>query len=198
MSQPVPALRSDAQRNQHRVLEAAREVFGESGADASMEEIAARAGVGVGTVYRRFSGKDALIDELLRLAVEEILEATDLALARTDGRGLEGLLRAIGLSFAAHRQYANLLLERRIDAHDQRIREAIVELTQRAAASGVIRPDVSVGDVMALVWGMRGVVQAVGEASPQSWERFLEIHLTGMTGGRAGPPTRKSSAADRH
>ena len=55
-------------RNYHRILAAAREVLGESGTDAGMEEIAARAGVGVGTVYRRFASKDALIDELLRLA----------------------------------------------------------------------------------------------------------------------------------
>ena len=61
--------RRDAVRNYHRVLDAAREVLGESGADASMEEIAARAGVGVGTVYRRFANKDALIDELVRLSL---------------------------------------------------------------------------------------------------------------------------------
>ncbi len=60
-------------RNYHRILDAARDVLAESGADASMEEIAARAGVGVGTVYRRFASKDALIGELLQLAVEEIL-----------------------------------------------------------------------------------------------------------------------------
>lgn len=65
---PHRGLRSDARRNYQRILEAARQVFGESGADACMEEIAARAGVGVGTVYRRFASKDALIDELLRLA----------------------------------------------------------------------------------------------------------------------------------
>ena len=57
------------------MLEAAREVFGELGAAASMEEIAARAGVGVGTVYRRFASKDALIDELLRLSMETLLRA---------------------------------------------------------------------------------------------------------------------------
>ena len=64
--------RRDAVRNYQRILDAAREVLGESGADASMEQIAARAGVGVGTVYRRFASKDALIDELLRLALEEL------------------------------------------------------------------------------------------------------------------------------
>jgi AcrR family transcriptional regulator len=71
-------------RNYYRILDAAREVLGESGADASMEEIAARAGVGVGTVYRRFASKDALIDELLQLAHEEVLSATERALLHTD------------------------------------------------------------------------------------------------------------------
>ena len=99
-------------------------MLGESGADACMEEIAARAGVGVGTVYRRFASKDALIDELLRLALEEVLSATDRALARADGYGLEELLRAFGQSFADHARYASLLLQRRTDdATARRIRQ---------------------------------------------------------------------------
>ncbi len=83
-----PAGRRDAVRNYHRILDAAREVLGESGADASMEEIAARAGVGVGTVYRRFANKDALIDELLRLSMGEALATARQALARPGGGGL--------------------------------------------------------------------------------------------------------------
>jgi AcrR family transcriptional regulator len=79
------ATRRDAVRNYHRILDAAREVLGESGADASMEEIATRAGVGVGTVYRRFASKDALVDELLRLALEDVLVDTERALARAAG-----------------------------------------------------------------------------------------------------------------
>lgn len=184
----VPAARRDAVRNHHRILAAAREVLGESGADASMEEIAARAGVGVGTVYRRFTSKDALIDELLQLALEEILSSTELALARTDGQGLEELLRVLGQSFADHARYASLLLERHTDAATaRRIRAAIDELTTRAITAGTVNSGITAGDVLALIWAMRGLVQATGEVTPGAWQRFLDIHLTGMRA--AAPPS---------
>jgi AcrR family transcriptional regulator len=186
-----PAARRDAVRNYHRILAAAREVLGESGADACMEEIAARAGVGVGTVYRRFASKDALIDELLRLALEEVLAAAEGALTRTDGHGLEELLRALGESFADHAGYASLLLERRTDAATgRRIRAAIDELTARAAAAGTVNPDITAGDVLALIWAMRGLVQAAGDVAPDAWQRFLDIQLAGMraSGSVSGTP----------
>jgi AcrR family transcriptional regulator len=186
LEHPAPAHRRDAVRNYHRILAAARDVLGESGADAGMEEIAARAGVGVGTVYRRFASKDALIDELLRLALEEFLSATDQALARTDGRGLEDLLRAFGQSFADHARYASLLLQRRTDAvTSDRIRAAIDELTARAIAAGTVNPDITAADVMALIWAMQGLVQGTGEIAPGAWQRLLDIHLAGMR--TAGP-----------
>jgi AcrR family transcriptional regulator len=176
-----PATRRDAVRNYQRILSAAQEVLGESGADASMEEIAARAGVGVGTVYRRFASKDTLIDELLRLALEQLMTAADRALARTDGHGLEELLRAIGESFAEHARYANLMLERRADPNASlRIRAAIGELTTRAAAAGTVDPATSPGDILALVWAMRGLVQSSQEMPSGAWQRFLDIHLAGL------------------
>jgi len=176
-----PAGRRDAVRNYHRIVAAARDVFGESGTEASMEEIAARAGVGVGTVYRRFANKDALIDELLRLATAEVLAAAERALARADGHGLEELLRAHATVFAAHTRYASLLLQRRADTPAaRRIRAAIDELTTRAVAAGTINPNVTVGDVLALIWAMRGLIGTVGEVAPDSWQRFLDIHLAGL------------------
>jgi AcrR family transcriptional regulator len=156
-----------------------------------MEEIAARAGVGVGTVYRHFASKDALIDELLALALEEILSSADRALARTDGYGLEDFLRALGQSFADHARYANLFLQRRTDdATVYQIRAAIDELTGRAITAGTVNPGTTPGDILALVWGMRGLVHAAGEVAaghvaPGAWQRFLDIHLAGLRA--AGP-----------
>ena len=184
--QQRPAMRRDAVRNYQRILDAAREEFGEYGAAASIEQIAARAGVGVGTVYRRFASKDALMDELLRLALNDLLGAARRALARTDGYGLEELLRAFGQSFADHARYANLLLERRTDdAFGRQIRAAIDELTARATKAGTINPAVTSADVLAVVWAMRGLVQAPGELAPEAWQRFLDIHLAGLRA--AGP-----------
>ena len=178
---PPPTGRRDAVRNYHRILEAARDVLGESGADASMEEIAARAGVGVGTVYRRFANKDALIDELLRLSMCEALTAARQALAAPGGEGLERLLRGLGALFAAHARYAHLLLERSAEsAAAVEIRAAVAELTARALAAGTLQPGVTVGDVMALIWAMRGLTETTSEVAPESWQRFLDIHLAGL------------------
>ena len=114
------------------------------------------------------------------------MAAAEQALARTDGYGLEDLLRALGQSFADHARYASLLLQRPTDAAAaNRIRAAIDELTARAVAAGTVHPGVTTGDITALVWAMRGLVQAAGEAAPGTWQRFLDIHLAGLR--TAGP-----------
>jgi AcrR family transcriptional regulator len=186
LEHPARAPRRDAVQNYHRILDAARELFGESGADVGIEDIAARAGVGIGTVYRRFASKDALVDELVRLATAEITAAAEQAQARTDGTGLEEFLRAIGRSFAGHARYADLLLNRPVDPEvSRRIRAAIDELTTRAVAAGTVNPVVTTCDVMALIWAMRSVAQVCGEVAPTAWQRYLDIHLAGL---RAGGP----------
>ncbi len=182
-SKPARATRRDALRNAERILDSAREVFGESGADACIEEIAARAGVGVGTVYRRFASKDALMDELLRVAIEDLITAAERALARADGHGLEDLLRAFGQSFADHAGYAHLLLDREHDPADaRRLREAIAELTARAVSAGTIGQGAEFGDVMALIAAMRGLIHGPDAESTGVWVRFLDIHLAGLRG----------------
>ena len=173
--------RSDAARNHQLIVSAAVEVFAEQGIDAGMEEIAARAGVGVGTVYRRFPSKDALVDELVTLVVSDLVTSGEEALARTDGTGLEMFLRALGESFADHRRYARLLLgQTRSDCGASTVRRQIVELFDAAHRARTIGPDVRFGDVMALVWGMRGVVESSGDVAPEAWKRYLDVHLVGL------------------
>ena len=102
--------RRDAAQNYQLVVDAARELLGEAGVDASMEQIAARAGVGVGTLYRRFPCKESLVEELVRLVTDELAAAGERALEDDDGTGLEAFLREIGRSFTKHRHWVGLLL----------------------------------------------------------------------------------------
>src|SRR3954453_23007867 len=86
-------LRADAERNRERILAAARAVFAEEGLDAGLHEIAKRAGVGVGTVYRRFPEKEQLIEALFEDRIEDVIAIASEALAHADGwSGLEPFL----------------------------------------------------------------------------------------------------------
>jgi len=90
-------------------------------------------------------------------------------------------VRGLGALFAAHAKYAHLLLERSADGPTTReIRAAAQELTSRALTAGTLNPSVTFGDVMALVWGMRGLTETTGEVAPGTWQRFLDIHLAGL------------------
>ncbi len=174
--------RRDAARNHQRVLDAARDLLGELGTEASMEQIAARAGVGVGTVYRRFPSKDSLIAELVSLVSAELIEAGERALEQDDGSGLETFLRAIGRSLADHRRWAGLLLphDTRAKCSSVQVRAQLGRLLDNAHRAGTVCAQASQGDVMALVWSMRGLIEACGDGAPDAWQRYLDIHLTGL------------------
>lgn len=192
-------MRRDAARNHRLVVEAARGAFAEFGTDASMELIASRAGVGVGTLYRRFPNKDALVDELVQLILGELNDAAARALARGDGTGLEDFLHVLGESFSEHRGYADQLVGRtsvNIECDADRLRGLIGELLQQAQRYGRIGPAVALGDVMAAVWALRGVVETTGAVAPDAWKRHLDIHLIGLRA--AGAPSERPavSAAD--
>lgn len=175
---PRPA-RRDAARNQQLVTDAARFVLAEHGLDASMELIAARAGVGIGTVYRNFPTKDALIDELIRDIFDDLIAAATAARAEVDG--LEQFLRHLGSSFVEHRGYSDLLVGRsRAECAAQELREEIARLTAEAKRCGRLAAWVSFGDVMATVWAMRGVIVTGGAAAGDTWRRFLDIQLAAL------------------
>ncbi|WP_329361500.1 TetR/AcrR family transcriptional regulator [Streptomyces sp. NBC_00669] len=181
-------MRRDAARNHQLIVEAAREVLSEFGTDATMELIASRAGVGVGTVYRRFPNKEALVDELVHLILGELDEAATKALARGDGTGLEHFLRVLGQSYSDHRGYARELVGRAgIERGADRLRRLIDELRRQAQDHGHIGPDISLGDVLATAWALRGIIETTGSVAPHAWKRHLDIHLAGLRS--AGPPS---------
>jgi AcrR family transcriptional regulator len=172
----VRALRSDAARNQQLVIAAARDVIAESGLDVSMDVIAARAGVGVGTVYRRYPSKEALIDELVRLIFDELIGSAQTALANG---GLKAFLWALGRSLAEHRRYADKLMGTADSEWADTLRSLIMQLHQQALAEATIGADITLADVMATAWALRGVVETTAE-EPTAWERYLQLHLRGM------------------
>jgi AcrR family transcriptional regulator len=179
-------LRKDAERNRQRVLDAAREVFAERGLGVSLDDIAKHAGVGVGTVYRRFPDKEQLIDALFEDRVGEILSAASESLEMKDpwqavARFLE---RALELQ-VEDRALKELLLSTseahaRIDRARERIEPVIVSLLERAQRAGVLRADLAVSDLLLLQHAIGEVADYSRDAAPEVWRRTLVIALDGM------------------
>lgn len=183
-------MRRDAARNHQLVLEAAREVLAEFGTDASMELIASRAGVGVGTVYRRFPNKEALVDEIAGQMLRRLTEEARRALAPADGTGLESFLRVVGQSLSEHRGYAEKLVGHTKAECVEQLRDLVTELLAQAKRAGRVAAGIELGDVMTLIWGLRGIVETSGPVAPDAWRRHLDIQLAGLRSATAPPSSR--------
>jgi AcrR family transcriptional regulator len=180
-------LRRDAAHNRTLLLDAAREVFGRRGLEASVEEIAREAGVGMGTLYRRFPTKQALIDELIGQLRLDLAGLTRAAAEQPAGRGFEALLIAVGRLQAAQPGCVQRLWnhsDAELGALTE-FRATLAQLLAQAQAVGVIRADVTDTDVTMLLWSLRDIVTTTREVAPQAWRRYLELALAGL---RAGPP----------
>ncbi|MYS18950.1 transcriptional regulator, TetR family [Streptomyces sp. DvalAA-14] len=180
-------MRRDAARNHQLVVQAAREVLAEFGTDASVELIASRAGVGVGTVYRRFPNKEALVDEIAAQILVELVAEARQARDRADGTGLESFLRTIGRSLSEHHGYADKLVGHSKTSCIEQLRDLIAELLVQAQEFGRIGPHVTLGDIMTLAWALRGVVETSSDVVPDAWQRHLDIQLAGFRS--AEPPS---------
>lgn len=173
-------MRRDAARNQEAVLTAAREVISEFGVEASMEQVASRAGVGVGTLYRHYPNKQALVDELVRIILDELISTARAGLEDEHGHGLETFLRAFGRSLARHHGYSAKLFSPGNSDHQQQLNTLIAELHRQAFDHGRISPGVTLGDVRALMWALRGIVAVTGKNAPDAWMRHLDLHLAAL------------------
>jgi AcrR family transcriptional regulator len=175
----IRPMRSDALKNRERLLVAAGQVFEEKGLEASVADVARAAGVGMGTLYRHFPSKEALVDAL----VSDVLETT-IALARDaamqpDGTGLEHFLRE-----ASDFQSEHLGCLPRLWITDHHLvrtaRELIAGLLADAQAYGRIRLDLRSTDISLALWSIRGVLETTGPNAPEAWKRHLALLIAGM------------------
>ena len=184
---PPRPMRADAQRNYTRLLNAASAAFLEHGADdVSLEEIARRAGVGIGTLYRHFPTRQALLEAVYRDQVELLdARAQELLQAESPGDALADWLRALmKFSSTKHTLTSALLATLGKDSEllsscGKVIRDAAGALLARAQEAGVVRPDTDAGDVIRLVHAVNIATQR-GPADPGQADRMLALILDGL------------------
>jgi AcrR family transcriptional regulator len=185
------ALRADAARNRSLLLAAATEEFAERGMEASIADIARRAGIGKGTVFRHFPTKGDLIAAIVLDRVEELAAlARSLFLADDAGAALfEFLAAAAGkqqqLDFSFLRDAGDI--NERLRAERERLFAAIVALVERAQAAGAVRVDITGLDVILLMCVPSHVVSFVPDAAPDLWRRYLALVIDGLRPEGAHP-----------
>ena len=179
-------LRADARRNREKVLAAAAAAFAEAGLDAQIDDIARRASVGVGTVYRHFPTKEALVAALAETHFEQLADIVEAAAREADPwQAFEGALWCCAETTAG-----DVALCEIIGGHpsaveaaavgQRRLHAAVATLIDGARAQGTMREDACVGDVQTIMCGFGHVAGAQRAGGPQDWRRYLTIALDGL------------------
>ena len=188
-------LRRDAERNRDRIVEAARTAFASDGIDVSVEEVARRAGVGMGTLYRRFPTKGDLIDAVLEDAFSEICQAAEEALELEDGwAGFTTFLERVFQLHVRNRGIKDVVASgqhdrRRLEALRAQMRPLVAELIRRAQEQGALRADFVPEDMPILIWTGGRVAELTSAVSPELWRRYLGFVLDGLRSDAATPLT---------
>ena len=178
----VPGLRRDAARNRDKILEAARTTFDQEGVDVGVDVIARRAGVGVGTLYRRFPTKEVLIEAVVDEILVALVEVAGEALGQASpADGLADYLRAVGQVQFEHAGCLTRLWHGGHPDVREKIELSTRELLLRAQAAGAVRSDLVYEDVVVMLWSLRGVIETTSAVSPDAWRRHLELLLASLT-----------------
>ena len=197
---PDTVLRRDARANRDRILAAARAAFAAGGVDVPVEEIAERAGVGMGTLYRRFPTKHDLVEAVIEESLDAFVAAAEEGLADDDPwTGFSGFVERVLELHVENRALREVLAGTEHgharDAVRRRVRPLVRRLIERAHANGSLRPDFTPED-MPLVFMTGGrVLEAARGVAPDLWRRYLGLLLDGLRAEGAtalprGPLTR--------
>jgi AcrR family transcriptional regulator len=179
-------LRADARRNREKIVNAARQIVAEHGEAAQIDDVARLAGVGVGTVYRHFPNKDALMGELVRMCVIECTTfAQECASIKDPWDAFSGLIRR-----SCERMASDAAMRRTWQAADDEavayaapakvhLHDAAELLIDRAHTSGQLRADFTVDDMGGLMCGLGAAIDAMPEPD-ERWRRIVEFALDGL------------------
>ncbi|KAF4406693.1 TetR family transcriptional regulator [Streptomyces sp. Ru87] len=187
-------MRADARRNYDRLLAEARAAFTEHGADASLEDLARRAGVGIGTLYRHFPGRHALLCAVFESEVDALLaRSRELLEAEQPCAALVDWLRALIGHAGTYRGLSRALMTASRDDNSELsrcnapIRAAGGALLARAQHAGSVRDDVEIGDLLQLTNAIALAVEETPD-DPGLAERLLTLTLLGLRPGGRGTP----------
>jgi AcrR family transcriptional regulator len=174
---PEPKLRADARRNREKVLRAARDAFAESGYDVPLDEIAARAGVGAGTVYRHFPSKEALFEAVTAARLEDLIaDAQHRAATAEPGPAFFGFLHRLAGEAAAKRDLPDAIAVP--GALQDAMRSSAGLLLRNAQDAGAVRPGVTAADLIILLKGMLASLQQAPD--PAVGDRIVAIITDGL------------------
>ena len=203
VGESATALRADAARNRERIVAAAIEVFAERGLEASTAEIAARAGVGEATLFRRFPTKDDLVTAIIGVQLEEAAEIAESCLADEDPwHGVERFLYEMSERAAVDHGIAEGNKEKcvaspTLAAERHRIVDLTSQLVRRAQKADALRDDIAGQDLMFLMSAVASLAEVPFPGlRADLWKRYLGIFLDGLrpeaaTKLRPGAPSRK-------
>jgi AcrR family transcriptional regulator len=183
----VRPMRKDAARNRELLIDAAREVFAARGRDASLDEIAHHAGLGVGTAYRHFANKHEIIAAILDQELEQVVAYAETAARAEDPwAGLTGFFTSILEAQNSNQGLRETLIgvntgsERGVDA---RLTGPLNDLLRRAKATGQVREDAEESDIGFVILMLCTVSNVAGDIAPNLWHRYLPMVLDGLRPG---------------
>ncbi len=189
----VKPLRRDAELNLARIMEAARDVFAESGYDGSMEQIAVKADVGIGTLYRRFPHKEDLFNAVTDLAKERTIHIGEEVLADVaPANALSEFLRrciAVPSCWRVTTTRPPWSESAGVNSVLKHIAPTVDKVLHRSQEAGTVRDDIVFADVILALMSVRAVADLCGTEAPSAPERFLELVLDGLRPGGASPLT---------
>ncbi|MGJ0119800.1 TetR/AcrR family transcriptional regulator [Williamsia sp. MIQD14] len=176
-------LRADAERNRLRIIAAARELFAQRGLEVTLDDVAVHAGVGVGTVYRRFDNRDQLIEGVFVEHLHDVATRLRTALESPDTwESVVTLFTYVGETMAGDRGLASVMM--RIDHTAPAIETAKTAMTtlieqvhRRGVDEGVLRPEIERTDFFAFFTMLSAVADVTESTAPGTWRRYLELML---------------------